>query len=134
MPKEGQCCGECVQKHCVFKNQTYNPGDVWRSDDKCLYYECAEVFGEDGVGAKVTSYKKACPKLEHCPSNHVFFKDCCAFCKSMPSEENADTTDFFANHDETMAQDTYLNHPCRRECVKGATPKMCTYKFVVSFC
>ncbi|XP_055302470.1 uncharacterized protein LOC129568512 isoform X2 [Sitodiplosis mosellana] len=133
VPKEGQCCGECIRKHCVFQNQTYSPGDVWRSEDNCLFYECAETFEGDIVGTKVSSYKKACPKLENCPTNQVFSKGCCAFCKSNSSTENEETDDSFANHDETMSKDTYLNHPCRRECIQNTTPRTCSYKFVLEW-
>lgn len=132
MPKDGQCCGECIQKHCVFQNQTYSPGDVWRSDDKCLFYECAEITDGNNIGAKITSYKKACPNLGNCPSDQVYVKDCCAICKSVASTENEEANEFFTNNDEIMSKDTYLNHSCRRECVKDASPQTCSYKFVVS--
>lgn len=132
LPKKGQCCGECIQKSCTFKNQTYQPGDVWRSEDKCLYYECADIFEGINVGAKVTSYKKSCPKLENCPSNEIYFEDCCPVCRTISSTENDAIIDIFANNDEVMSRDTYLKHPCRRECIKSATPKTCNYKFVVS--
>lgn len=131
--KEGQCCGECIQTHCLFNNQTYKPGDVWRSEDNCLFYECAEILDEENVGVKVSSYKKACPELENCPPDQVVVRDCCPTCESIQMEANEVDGNFFTNHDVTMSKDTYRNHPCRRECVENAPPKTCNYKFVVGF-
>ncbi|XP_059191541.1 intestinal mucin-like protein [Centropristis striata] len=45
---EDECCGKCVQTHCVASvNNTetlLNPGDTWSPpDNKCLHYTCIRV-------------------------------------------------------------------------------------------
>lgn len=137
MPKKGQCCGECVRKRCTFNNKTYNIGDMWRSKDKCRFYECAgsPIAGEI-IEAKVISYQKACPKLGDCPPNQIYMKDCCSYCQvdQLPTNQS-DLSDFVHapdKYDAIMSRDTYLTHPCRRECISGAPAKTCEYTFVVS--
>lgn len=135
--KKDECCGKCVPKRCHFKNQTYNIGDIWKSEDSCLFYECAESFVDNDFGTKILTFKKSCPALvKNCPPKEVYFKDCCPICKSSHHLKEGETSTFdFMNLNEKMhifSRDTYLKHPCRRECVKNEAPKTCNYKFVVS--
>lgn len=137
MPKKGQCCGECVRKRCTFNNQTYNIGDIWKSKDKCQFYECAgNQFADDIIEAKVISYRKSCPKLNNCPSNEIYMKDCCSYCQIDQKPTNQTNLSDFVHdlerNNAIMSLDTYLKHPCRRECVAGAKPKICEYTFIVS--
>lgn len=76
--------------------------------------------------------KKSCPPLEDCPSKQVTIKNCCPVCGSSQTSDDLDFMDL-SEKDRIMSQDTYINHPCRRECVKNAPPKTCNYKFIVSF-
>lgn len=49
--------------------------------------------------------------------------------------ETFDIDDFVHNskkHAEASSRDTYLNHPCRRECIKDSPAKVCNYTFSVS--
>lgn len=138
VPKKGQCCGECVRKRCTFGNKTYEIGEMWKSVDECTFYECSkEQLEDDVVGAKMTSYKKSCPSVGNCPLNRIKTRNCCEYCESevLAETEKGDSSDFVHPVDkylEIMSKDTYLRHPCRRECVKGAQPMTCNYTFVVS--
>ncbi|XP_043915473.1 mucin-2-like isoform X5 [Protopterus annectens] len=48
----GQCCGQCVQKSCVFllpnsKTHILKPGEKWSApDDKCTHYDCSLLHGQ----------------------------------------------------------------------------------------
>lgn len=137
VPKKGQCCGECVRKHCTFGNNTYEIGEMWKSEDECTFYECSkEHLDGDVIGAKMTSYKKSCPSVGNCPSKQIKVRDCCEYCAPESSvTENEDFSDFVHPVDkylEVMSKETYLKHPCRRECVNGAPSMTCNYTFVVS--
>lgn len=137
MPKKGQCCGECVKKRCTFQNVTYEIGDMWKSEDQCTFYECAKNQIDDGiVTAQITSYKKSCAAINNCPSNRLTIKDCCYFCQmeSKSADNQNHISDFVHTPDKylaIMSRDTYLQHPCRRECIKGAPPMICNYTFLV---
>lgn len=137
VPKKGQCCGECVRKRCTFNNQTYEIGDMWKSKDKCRFYECAgNQIAENIVEAKVISYQKSCPQNDNCPSNQIYIKDCCSYCQmEQGPKDQSRLSDFVHAPDKynaIMSRDTYRQHPCRRECIKDAPPKTCNYTFVVS--
>lgn len=75
--KTGQCCGECVQTKCKFNGNIYEIGSMWKSVDTCSFYQCTQ----NEFGVKITSYKKACPKLDPCLSGKYFTKDCCRYCE-----------------------------------------------------
>ncbi|XP_031635309.1 laccase-1-like [Contarinia nasturtii] len=131
---KGECCGECVPKRCSYKNQTYNIGDIWKSNDSCLFYECVD----DDVGTRIITFKKSCPTLKDCPTKKVVFEDCCPFCLRTKSHDYENDSDVFnildlSEKDHHMSRDTYLKHPCRRECVKNAAPEICNYKFIVEW-
>lgn len=110
---------------------------MWKSKDKCRFYECAgyQVI-EDIVEAKIVSYLKSCPKLDNCPSNQIFMKDCCSYCQMDQKPTNQSGLSDFVHaadkYDAIMSRDTYRQHPCRRECINGAPPQTCNYTFVVS--
>lgn len=111
---------------------------MWKSKDKCRFYECAGNQLDDNiVEAKVISYQKACPKLDNCPTNQIYMKDCCSYCQmDQQRTDQSNLSDFVHapdKHNAIMSQDTYRQHPCRRECIKGDAPKTCNYTFVVSF-
>lgn len=138
VPKKGQCCGECVKKRCSFNNETYNIGDMWKSEDQCTFYECAESRSGDGiVSAQITSYQKSCPPINNCPANRVLMRDCCPYCGLETKQQaNSSLSDFIHapdKYNKIFSRDTYLTHPCRRTCVKGEPPKECRYTFVVCF-
>lgn len=78
MLKDGKCCGECVQTKCRADGGIHKVGDMWKSKDGCTFSECVQK----GDSVSVLSYKKTCPELKNCPKERVFFKDCCAYCKS----------------------------------------------------
>lgn len=133
--RKGECCGECVPKLCHYKNQTYHVGDIWKSDDSCLFYECAESFADSSVETKMVTFKKSCPALKDCPPKQIYFKDCCPICgPSQDSENDSNIFNFWdlSEKDRIFSKNTYLKHPCRRECVKNEAPKTCNYKFIVS--
>lgn len=136
MPKKGQCCGECVRKRCTFNNHTYNIGDMWKSNDKCRFYECAgNKIVDDIIEAKVISYQKSCPNITDCPLNQIYMKDCCSYCQMEQHTDRSDRSDFIHasdKYDDIMSRDFYRQHPCKRECIKGEPPKTCNYTFVVS--
>lgn len=136
VPKQGQCCGECIRKRCTFENTTYEIGDMWKSSDKCQFYECsANVIADNITEAKIVSYRKSCPELKDCPTKQVITKDCCMSCALDQQPANQSEWDDFVHwsdkYDDQMSKDTYLKHPCRRDCIVGATPKVCQYIFVV---
>lgn len=110
---------------------------MWKSDDKCKFYECsANPLNDDIVEAKIISYQKSCAKVINCPSKRIVMKDCCLQCEydqSLSIESNLD--DFVHSADkytEIMSRELYLKHPCRRECIDGLPAKVCNYTFIVS--
>lgn len=110
---------------------------MWKSKDQCRFFECASNHVGDGiVEAKVVSYQKSCPKIDNCPTNQIYIKDCCSYCQmNDTAATESDLSDFVHAPDKyasDMARETYLTHPCRRECINGAPTKMCKYRFVVS--
>lgn len=109
---------------------------MWKSSDKCQFYECsANILAENITEAKIVSYRKSCAVLKDCPPKQVITKDCCMHCASDQQPTNQSEWDDFVHwsdkYDEQMSKETYLQHPCRRECIVGATPKVCEYTFVV---
>lgn len=129
MQKDDQCCGECVKRRCSMNNETYQIGAMWKSDDHCIFYECS-------ASAEILSYKKSCPTAQNCPTNRLTIKDCCTYCEldaRPPNEEQmADFVHMPNKYTSIMSKETYRNHPCRRECIKGAIPMICNYTFLVS--
>lgn len=127
--KKGQCCGECVKSRCSMNNATYEMGAMWKSADSCTFYECSSSTAE------ITSYKKSCPVVQNCPSNRLTIKECCPYCESDSRPANEEQMDDFVHspnkYTSIMSKETYRNHPCRRQCVKGAAPMMCNYTFLV---
>lgn len=111
---------------------------MWKSTDKCQFYECsANAIADNITEAKIVSYRKSCPPLQNCPSNKTYMKDCCTFCSFDQQPKNQSEFDDFVHwadkYDGEMSRDTYMRHPCRRECISGASPKVCEYIFVVRF-
>lgn len=142
MHRKNQCCGECVATKCSFNKRLYKIGEMWKSEDNCTFYECGKSrSGPDDdyiVSAKINKYKKSCPPLAECPSSRILTKDCCKVCDTRsPATDRtmlADTSDFVHPIDrntDLFSRETYLNHPCRRECRKGAPPMACYYTFMV---
>lgn len=110
---------------------------MWKSNDKCRFYECsANPLNDDIVEAKIISYQKSCPKVESCPSKQIVMKDCCLHCEYQQSPTTeSDIDDFVHSADkytDIMSREKYLKHPCRRECIDGLPAKVCNYTFVVS--
>lgn len=137
IPKQGQCCGECVRQRCTFENTTYVIGDMWKSSDKCQFYECsANIIADNITEAKIVSYRKSCPAVKDCPSKQIFMKDCCLYCALNQKPTDPAELDAFVHrgdkYDKEMSRDTYMQHPCRRKCAVGESPKVCEYTFVVS--
>lgn len=111
---------------------------MWKSSDKCQFYECSpNTIADNITEAKIVSYRKSCPTLKNCPSNKTYMKDCCTFCAFDGQPTNQSEFDDFVHwadkYDGEMSRDTYLKHPCRRECISGASPRVCEYTFVVRF-
>lgn len=128
--KDGVCCGDCVKSRCSMNGKIYQKGEMWKSEDQCKFYECT-------ASAEVTSYKKACPTVTNCPASRRIMKDCCEYCDLNESitSNDAHSNDFVHSPNKyltQMAKETYRNHPCRRECIKGAAPMMCHYSFLVN--
>lgn len=132
--KEKECCGECVRKRCTFGNKIYNIGDRWESRGNCRTYECAKTSNGNKVEVNIFSNQISCPNIGNCSKNRVQYEDCCPHCDDGTSSDSTNKRNILRineNHDTLISRDTYINHPCRRECVKSYT-KTCTYKFVVS--
>lgn len=151
MVKEGQCCGECVQTKCRAEGKIYQIGDMWKSNDGCTFSECVRK----GDSVSVSSFKKTCPELKNCPKGKVFVKDCCSYCESGKQAADNDgmnnldycfvtlangfileeTSHEFIFDSEKFAKildkETYLNHPCVRDCQDGTPPMTCNYTFMV---
>lgn len=116
VPSTVQCCGECVRKRCTFKNQTFNIGDTWSSEDKCRVYKCTPNLMGNLTEAKIVLHEKPCTTNISIFNN--FDKDFL-----LHAEEDSDAA---------MSQETYVKHPCRRECTTMPEYKICYYKFFVS--
>lgn len=145
-----QCCGECVQTKCrsdsssPSSNETtgavlHAVGDMWKDPDGCTFYECVRT-ADDRLD--ITSYRKTCaPLTESCPHNRLELHDCCPVCaadtdssfdKSAPAAHESYT--FNATQQAIiMDPDTYLRHPCARDCQLGAAPMVCHYTFLVEW-
>lgn len=137
MQRRGQCCGECVKRKCLFNNKLYNIGEMWKSVDNCAFHECsANRIDDDVEEAKISSFKKSCPVVKNCPTDRIVTKDCCPYCQINDNvARDTDKSEFIHSTDKytsIMSHDTYMKHPCKRECVKGEPPKVCNYTFVVS--
>ncbi|XP_059618869.1 uncharacterized protein LOC132263226 [Phlebotomus argentipes] len=122
----GQCCGQCVQTKCKFNDTLYNVGETWKSEDRCVLYECSKK--EDTV--LVSAYAKQCPKLPKCNKRDIYTKDCCQYCNpkhgaGFPAKQRSETDDEDYN--------PYDQHPCKRECIDGSAPMTCRYKFIVEW-
>lgn len=134
--KAGECCGECVQKKCELENKLYSVGELWQSDDHCMFYQCQQ----DSNGLLVISeYSKSnCPKMPaNCPPAEVHQKDCCQYCNATTEQLAVAATELDQSRAETnktdyLSEETYRNHPCVRSCREGEEPMMCHYKFAVS--
>lgn len=100
----------------------------------CRTYECAKTSNGNKVEVNIFSNQISCPNIGNCSKNRVQYKDCCPHCDDGTSSDSTNKRNLLRideNHDTLIPRDTYINHPCRRECVKNNT-KTCTYKFVVS--
>ncbi|GAB1292920.1 Mucin 5, subtypes A and C, tracheobronchial/gastric [Apodemus speciosus] len=79
----GQCCGQCVQKTCPFKNSSnsthyYKPGELWSEPgNPCITHKC-EKFQDVFV---VVTTKTECPKI-NCPPGQAQLREdgCCYDC------------------------------------------------------
>lgn len=108
---------------------------MWKSEDSCTFFEC--VSKKSGV--KISSYRKSCPALQtNCPKHRRVVRDCCTYCSddtNTTKRQQTDEKDFIHKPDkyeEIMDPQTYLNHPCARQCKEGAEPMVCNYTFLVS--
>uniref|UniRef100_A0A182JMG1 Multicopper oxidase n=1 Tax=Anopheles atroparvus TaxID=41427 RepID=A0A182JMG1_ANOAO len=126
---DNHCCPQCVQARCKFDERFYREGESWESPDGCVVYRCAK---EDGFLA-ISSSRKQCPVVDSCPVQDLIDSGCCRVCNrtdsraaSMPAsptvEENVQGVDFFD-------EQSYRDHPCRRECTLGRRPETCYYRF-----
>ncbi|GAB0094395.1 Multicopper oxidase [Sergentomyia squamirostris] len=122
----GQCCGQCVQTKCKFNDTLYDVGETWKSEDRCVLYECTKK--DDTV--MVSTYSKQCPKMPKCSKRDIYVKDCCQYCRPRNSVGSP-----HHKHSETDDEDynSYEEHPCKRECIDGSPPKICKYKFIVEW-
>lgn len=144
MHRKNQCCGECVATKCAFNGRLYKIGEMWKSNDNCTFYECGKSRSgtEDDyvISAKINKYQKACPPMEECQPSHVVVKDCCKVCDTTilvkdatTSTDNSEFVHPIDRNTDLFSRDTYIDHPCRRECRKGAPPMTCQYTFMVEW-
>lgn len=146
MHRKNQCCGECVATKCSHNGRLYKIGETWKSSDNCTIYECGKSrSGTDDdyvISAKINKYEKSCPPLGDCSADQIVVRDCCKVCDTHPAtmtttnSTTADNSDFVHPVDRNTGlfdRDTYMAHPCRRECRKGAAPMQCHYTFMVSW-
>lgn len=145
VPRPDRCCGECVQTKCRVSstNNTaaaafYAVGDMWKTADGCTFNECVRT-GDDSIA--ITSYRKTCaPLAEPCPRSRLVQHDCCPACSAASSARAAPAADPPISHTFNatenailMDPDTYLRHPCARDCQSGAAPMVCNYTFLVEW-
>ncbi|XP_028642724.1 mucin-5AC [Grammomys surdaster] len=79
----GQCCGQCIQKTCPFKNSSnstyfYRPGELWSEPgNPCVTHKC-EKFQDALI---VVTMKTECPKI-NCPKGQAQLREdgCCYDC------------------------------------------------------
>uniref|UniRef100_A0A182N4J6 Multicopper oxidase n=1 Tax=Anopheles dirus TaxID=7168 RepID=A0A182N4J6_9DIPT len=127
------CCPQCVQARCKFDEQFYREGQTWTSPDGCLLYRCAT---ENGFLA-ISSSRKQCPPVGSCPEQNVIERDCCRVCGNAESRRvpasvapaTAATTVDPEEGTDFAEEQSYRNHPCRRECTLGRKPETCYYRF-----
>ena len=85
-----ECCGSCVQTHCVHEGKKYEIGSSWESDDDICYEFRCDVKDEQLTTLAV---KKDCPYLNpKCPDNEIIQDEtgCCKICNvTIPPEGNA---------------------------------------------
>ncbi|KFB43437.1 laccase 1 [Anopheles sinensis] len=125
---DNHCCPQCVQARCKFDERFYRAGESWESPDGCLEYRCNK---EDGFFA-ISSSRKQCPPVGNCPTQDLVDNGCCKVCnrtdsraetsRTSPLEEDVEGVDFFD-------EQSYRDHPCRRECTLGRRPETCYYRF-----
>lgn len=126
--KSGECCGECVQRKCKQNDVLHDIGTTWRSDDSCTIFECAEKNGE----ATLVDYKKSCPSLPaYCPAHKIITQNCCQYCQG---DEEGDKKNRDSDTPDDISQyDTYLTHPCKRDCDASPESMTCQYKFTIEW-
>nr|QTW21142.1 hemolectin [Procambarus clarkii] len=75
-----QCCGQCKQVGCPWKNETIPVGKIWSSDDNCTTYKC--IKNSNDVPTLVVDHKE-CPHFNpECPAEDIYQDDsgCCSYC------------------------------------------------------
>ncbi|MBN3304539.1 MUC2 protein, partial [Amia calva] len=91
-PSSGECCGKCVQTHCVIQVQgiihLLKPDDKWSPpDDKCIIHSCVKISGT----FISTQAKIQCPPFHesNCqPGTIVTAPDgCCKTCECVEKEK-----------------------------------------------
>uniref|UniRef100_A0A1I8QBH6 Uncharacterized protein n=1 Tax=Stomoxys calcitrans TaxID=35570 RepID=A0A1I8QBH6_STOCA len=128
-PKEGSCCGECVQTKCRLGNEVYEIGTTWHNNEDCTLLECSQL--PNGVPI-INAYQKTCPELpKNCPAEQIYIENCCQYCKQSRAVTPASSV---ANKSEDIwTEEFYSNHSCVRECKVGEPPQTCHYTFVVEW-
>ena len=83
---DNECCGQCIQKLCVFNDDTYMINESWEIEDTCTYYSCDET----SEGSLFISVKQTvCPSLvADCPAENIFKIGCCNVCNQTESLKN----------------------------------------------
>ncbi|XP_052028799.1 mucin-5AC [Apodemus sylvaticus] len=84
-----QCCGQCVQKTCPFKNSSnsthyYQPGELWSEPgNPCMTHKCEKI--QDVF--MVVTMKIECPKINCAPGQAQLREDgCCYDCLGLPQK------------------------------------------------
>ncbi|XP_055462836.1 mucin-5AC [Psammomys obesus] len=87
--KPGQCCGQCVQKTCPFKNSNnstyfYLPGESWKEPgNPCVTHKC-ESFQDTFM---VVTTKQECPKVNCPPGQAKLREDGCCYDCTIPQKK-----------------------------------------------
>lgn len=80
-PESHECCGKCVQTHCIDDGIVHSIGEQWDSEgDICYEYSCET---RDDVLTTV-AFKKDCPYFDpECPEEEIYMDDdgCCKLCR-----------------------------------------------------
>ncbi|XP_058055830.1 uncharacterized protein LOC131207238 [Anopheles bellator] len=124
------CCPQCVQAQCKFDDRLYRERESWQSPDGCLVYRCVR---ENGF-LSISSSRKRCPPVVGCPEESIVDSGCCRVCNQTTHEAPGTTPVPDSSEEERaeidyFSEQTYRDHPCRRECTLGRKPETCHYRF-----
>lgn len=78
--KSNECCGKCIQTHCVDGENVHPIGDTWENPkDKCYQYTCQ--VRDDAL--TTVAIKRDCPYFDpECPPEEILQDPlgCCRIC------------------------------------------------------